>query len=111
MQVPFFFNTIIDDDIIMYINPVIEEIIDWVESDQSRAPVTAKRSVNSIVTVKNGTTLVVGGLIKTQRVLKEQKLWLIGSLPLIGNLFRHESYSDRQTNLMIFITPTIVHVE
>ena len=95
-------------EIIMFINPVIEEITGWVEMGQSRAPITAKRSVNSIVTVQDGATLVVGGLIKTQRVRTVKKLWLLGSIPLIGPLFQHERYEDRETNLLIFITPTII---
>jgi len=96
------------DEITMYVNPVIEEISGWVEYLQHRAPITDKRSVNSIVTVKNGETVVIGGLIKSQRVRTTQKVWLLGSLPLLGKLFQHEKYEDKQTDLMIFITPTIV---
>lgn len=95
-------------EIVMFINPVIEEITGWVELGVSRAPITAKRTVNSIVTVKDGETLVVGGLIKTQRIKTTKKLFLLGNIPLIGPLFQHESYEDRETNLLIFITPTIV---
>ena len=46
----------------MYVNPVIEEISGWVESGGNRAPITNKRSVNSIVSVANGETIVIGGL-------------------------------------------------
>ena len=53
--------------ITMYVNPVIEEITSWVEYGESRAPVTDKRAVNSIVTINNGETVVIGGLIKTQK--------------------------------------------
>lgn len=96
-------------EITMYVNPVIEEITGWVEYERHRAPITDKRTVNSIVSVKNGETVVIGGLIKTQRIRTTQKVWFLGSLPLLGKLFQHEKYEDRQTDLMIFITPTIVH--
>ncbi len=99
-----------NDKITMYVNPVIEEITGWVEYDQNRAPVTDKRSVNSIVTVKNGETVVIGGLIKTQRIETVRKVWLLGSLPLFGKLFQHKEVDDRQTDLMIFITPTIINM-
>lgn len=97
-----------ENEIIMFINPVIEEITGWVEVGVSRAPITAKRTVNSIVTVQNGATLVVGGLIKTQRTKIIKKVWLLGSIPLIGPLFQHEQFQDRETNLLIFITPQIM---
>ena len=97
-----------NNEIVMFINPVIEEITSWVEYDTQRAPITTKRAVNSIVKVKNGATLVIGGLIKNQRNKTIKKLFLLGDLPLIGSLFQHESYEDTQTNLLIFITPTIV---
>ncbi len=96
-------------EITMYVNPVIEEITGWVVyEDKHRAPITDKRTVNSIVSVRNGETIVIGGLIKNQRSKTKQKVWLLGSLPLIGRLFQHEIYEDKQTDLMIFITPTIV---
>jgi len=97
-----------DDLITMYVNPVIEEITGWVELDQNRAPITSKRTVNSIVSVRNGETVVIGGLIKNQKERTVSKVWLLGSIPLIGNLFRHEVYSDKRTELLIFITPEIV---
>ena len=96
--------------ITMYVNPVIEEISGWVESGQNRAPITNKRSVNSIVTVKNGETVVIGGLIKKQKILVDKKVWLLGSIPLIGKFFRHKDLQDTTTNLMIFITPKIIEL-
>jgi len=95
-------------EITMYVNPIIEEITDWVQYEEHRAPITAKRAVNAIVTVKHGETVVIGGLIKTQKVRTLQKVWLLGSIPLIGKLFQHEKTEERQTDLMIFITPTII---
>jgi len=97
-----------NDIISMYVNPVIEEITGWVELDKNRAPITSKRTVNSIVTVRSGETVVIGGLMKNQRERTTSKVWLLGSIPLIGNLFRHETYTDKRTELLIFITPEIV---
>ena len=96
------------NEITMYVNPIIEEITGWVEYEQHRAPITDKRTVNSIVSVKNGETVVIGGLIKSQRIRTMSKVWLLGSLPLLGRLFQHESFEDKQTDLMIFITPRII---
>ena len=95
-------------EITMYVNPVIEEISGWVEYSGNRAPITNKRSVNSIVSVPNGETIVIGGLIKNQKVKTNKKVWLLGSLPLLGKAFQHEQFEDVQTDLMIFITPQVV---
>jgi type IV pilus secretin PilQ/predicted competence protein len=95
-------------EITMYINPVIEEITEWRTLYGSEAPVTDKRSVNSIITVRNGETIVIGGLIRNQRKKTLKKVWLLGNLPLFGRLFQYETEIEKQTDLMIFITPNIV---
>jgi type II secretory pathway component GspD/PulD (secretin) len=97
-----------NSNVTMYVNPVIEEISGWVEYEEHRAPVTDKRAVNSIVTVKDGETVVIGGLIKTQQIEVLKKVWFLGNLPLFGKLFQHKQFEDKQTDLMIFITPTIL---
>lgn len=94
-------------EITMYVNPIIEEIVDWKIIGGNEAPVTDKRSVNSIITVRNGETVVIGGLVKTLRNETTKRVFLLGSLPLIGRLFQHDYEQDMQTDLMIFITPTI----
>ena len=96
-----------NNEITMYVNPIIEEIVDWKVYGGNEAPVTDKRSVNSIVTVKNGETVVIGGLVKNQLTEVTKRVWLLGSLPFIGRFFQHDSKVESQTDLMIFITPTI----
>jgi type IV pilus secretin PilQ/predicted competence protein len=94
-------------EITMYVNPIIEEIVDWKIISGNEAPVTDKRSVNSIVTVRDGETVVIGGLVKNNQTETTKRLWLLGNLPLIGRLFQHDYTQNIQTDLMIFITPTI----
>ena len=97
-----------DDHITMFVNPIIEEISGYVELDRNRAPITNKRQVNTIVTIRSGETVVIGGLVKTQMKKTIKKVWLLGSIPLIGKLFQHESMEETQTDLMIFITPEVI---
>lgn len=97
-------------DIIMYVNPVIEEIVDWVTYGVQEAPVTSKRTVNTVVTVKEGNTVVIGGLVKSKRIRVQNKVWLLGSIPLIGKLFQHETYEDVQSDVLIFITPRVIRI-
>jgi len=97
-----------NDNVIMYVNPVIEEITDWVIYENQRAPITSKRAVNTFVSVKNSETVVIGGLVKSKKVRTQNKVWLLGSIPLIGKLFQSEDYEYVQSDVLIFITPTVV---
>jgi type IV pilus assembly protein PilQ len=96
------------DSITMYVNPIIEEVTGEVVIEKNRAPITSKRAVESVVTVRNGETLVIGGLIKESDKRITEKVWFLGDLPLLGNLFRHTKKQTVQTDLLIFITPRIV---
>ncbi|RMD98825.1 MAG: hypothetical protein D6814_06765 [Calditrichaeota bacterium] len=94
--------------IVMYVNPIIEEITGQVTVDKNSAPITSKREVDTVVKVKSGETIVIGGMIKEQSVVRVDKIWFLGSIPLVGHLFRNKSVQKQQTDLLIFITPKIV---
>ncbi len=94
--------------ITMYVNPVIEEVTGEVVIDKNRAPITSKRTVQTVVKVKDGDTIVIGGLIKENKTRTVNKVWLLGDIPLIGNLFRQSKLERKQTDLLIFLTPHIV---
>ena len=99
------------DQIVMTVNPVIEEITGEVVVDVNRAPITSKRAVHTTVTVRDGETVVIGGMIKDNTTVKTSRVWLLGDLPLVGAAFRHKTREKKQTDLMIFITPHIVKSE
>ncbi len=97
-----------DNTITMYVNPIIEEITGEVTVDRNTAPITSRREVDTVVKVRNGETIVIGGMIKEQTVVRINKVWLLGSIPLLGHLFRNQEVQKQQTDLLIFITPKIV---
>ncbi len=72
------------------------------------APVTTKRSADTTVVVKDGHTIVIGGLIEDDVTDSDTKVPCLGDLPLLGYLFRSSTNSTGKTNLMIFLTPHIV---
>jgi len=94
--------------ILMSVNPVIEEVTGEVVVDVNRAPITSKRSVHTTVSVRDGETIVIGGMIKDNTTVITSKVFLLGDIPLIGPFFRHQKKEKKQTDLMIFITPHIV---
>ncbi|MFQ6116383.1 MAG: secretin and TonB N-terminal domain-containing protein, partial [bacterium] len=97
-----------DSTITLFVNPVIEEITGEVVAGENRAPITSKREVETVVKVKSNETIVIGGLIKENTIETLDKVWLLGDVPLIGNLFRHKERSKQQTDLLIFITPRLL---
>lgn len=72
---------------------------------------TTTRSADSSVIVKNGQTLVIGGLVQDREEVLHNKTPLLGDIPLIGNLFRFKRNQSRKLNLMILLTPRIVETE
>lgn len=70
--------------------------------------ITNKRSVKTTVMVDDGQVLVLGGLIEDQLVESEQKVPLLGDIPVLGWLFRYQSNKKIKKDLMVFIHPRIV---
>lgn len=76
---------------------------------ESKLPIISKRKTSQNVTVKNGQTVVISGLVQTKDIQSFRKIPLLGDIPVIGWLFRNSSIVNRKSNLAIFITPHIVH--
>ncbi len=71
-------------------------------------PTTSKRSIESNVLVEDGSIIVLGGLLEDSYQQGEDKVPLMGDIPVLGNLFRSESRSRKKTNLMVFLRPVVV---
>ena len=72
------------------------------------APVFAKRSAETRVVVPSGRTVVIGGLMEDNETETTRKVPILGSIPILGNLFRRKITSKSKTELMIFLTPHVV---
>lgn len=97
-----------DGDITLKLNPSIEAIVDQGPANTPFAPTIAKREVSTTVTLPNGATVVISGLIREDRVNAVSKVPFLGDIPLIGFFFRSKSERTQRTNLLIFVTPHIV---
>jgi general secretion pathway protein D len=71
-------------------------------------PVFATRRVTTNVTVYDGSTVAIGGLIREDVQHTEDKLPIFGDLPLIGRLFRIEAEQRKKRNLMVFVTAQLI---
>ncbi|MHC4594449.1 MAG: type II secretion system secretin GspD [Planctomycetota bacterium] len=74
----------------------------------SDTPTTAKREAQTVVSMNSGSTIVIGGLIRDDKVTVEKKIPFIADIPLIGALFRLNTDQLQKTNLLIFITPYVL---
>ncbi len=69
------------------------------------------RRIQTRVMIPSGNTLVLGGLVQDDVQKGSTKVPLLGDIPVLGGLFRADSKTRRQNNLMVFITPTIIQDE
>lgn len=70
--------------------------------------VTNQRTIDTTVIVEDGDILVLGGLIEDTLRETDQRVPILGSIPILGNLFRNRSTDKVKTNLMVFIHPRIL---
>lgn len=75
---------------------------------QELAPTTLKRQADTTVVVKDGHTVVIGGMIRDDKIQATSSIPLLGSLPLFGPLFRSQKTTNEKVNLLIFMTPHII---
>jgi type IV pilus assembly protein PilQ len=69
-----------------------------------------ERSTKSMVRIKDGETVIIGGLLRHETVQTITKLPILGDIPLLGAFFRHKDKSrDKERELLIFITPRIIN--
>ena len=84
----------------------------WVKDIQTEAgsvlPVISTRHLSTRVNVPSSQTVAIGGLMNTEKTKKEKRVPLLGDIPLLGLLFRHNEEIDEKHNLIILITPTIL---
>ena len=74
----------------------------------SSLPSTSERVVNTQVRTYSGKPVVISGLIKEDAGVTEQKVPLLGSIPGIGNLFKHKTTSKEKTEIVIYIVPHLI---
>ena len=93
-----------DDRIIMDLDVTKDSVGDVVLG----TPSINKREVKTQVLVNNGDTVVLGGIYEQSNNVNVDKVPLLGDIPLLGYLFRHDTRSDTQSELLIFVSPKIV---
>ncbi len=102
-----------DNVVSMNIRPVITSLLrteTFIGSDgaTARVPVTDRREGDTMLRVRNGETVILGGLMQTQHTVDRTGIPILMNLPLIGRLFSHYQDSERRVELVVFLTPTVI---
>ncbi|WP_084136264.1 type II secretion system secretin GspD [Pollutimonas bauzanensis] len=117
------FQTIVREDVGLKLNirpqiseggtvklDIYQEIssIDSLESDSLGGIVTNKRALDTSVLLDDGQIMVMGGLLEDSVQTSTDAVPVLGSIPVLGALFRYESRKRVKTNLMVFLRPYVV---
>jgi general secretion pathway protein D len=84
------------------------KLIEDVASPSVDTPTTAKREAQTVISMKSGSTIVIGGLIRDDKTNIEKKIPLVGDLPIVGGLFKFQKERLQKTNLLMFLTPYVL---
>jgi len=100
----------LDRFITLWIKPNISEITGYT-GKYNDLPITSTRTANSQVRVKDGDTVIIGGLIKEDKIKTTRRVKFLSDIPLFGNLFTYNSIEATKSELIILITPYIIRGE
>ena len=83
----------------------------FIEFTDFNAPITDDNSISVYIDVEDGQQIVVGGIIRKKQKQVENKLPILGDIPLIGRLFKNTETAVEDTEIVIIITPHIVDIK
>jgi MSHA type pilus biogenesis protein MshL len=102
-----------DNILTMDIRPAVTnvdhvETITLSDGTTASAPVIARREGDTIARLRAGETMIIGGLVQTTKNKTESGIPVLQDLPLFGKMFRHINNTETRSELVIFLTPTII---
>ena len=92
----------------LLIDSSFTQVIDSITGLGPETPTTATRQLKTEIVMPEGETVVIGGLIRDDIITTENKIPLLGDIPLLGNLFKYQRNRTEKTNLLLFITPYVL---
>jgi type II secretory pathway component GspD/PulD (secretin) len=101
-------NNLVNLKVIPEVSRVFATVTKLVNNNVYQADEYDMRRMETRVMIPSGNTLVLGGLVQDDVRKSNTKVPLLGDMPVLGGLFRSDAKSRQKSNLMIFLTPTIV---
>ena len=87
---------------------IYQEVSRVIDANSSTGIILSKRALESNVIVDDASVLVLGGLIEDRLTDGDEKVPVVGDMPLVGSLFRYDARKREKTNLMVFLKPTVM---
>ncbi|MFA5316075.1 MAG: secretin N-terminal domain-containing protein [Dehalococcoidales bacterium] len=102
-----------DGFVTMRIRPVVSSVASRIKTTASPdgVPIVKTSEAETSVSVRDGVTLVMGGLIEDKIVKTENRIPFLGDIPILGVPFRQLQNEKKKTELVIFLTPTVISGE
>ncbi|WOE68938.1 pilus (MSHA type) biogenesis protein MshL [Hydrogenimonas thermophila] len=102
-----------DETITLKINPSVSDTINAIVESVSRTmpPDLERRQMSTVVTVKNGDHVILGGLITEKENIQNNKVPILGDIPLLGYAFKYEEKTKETVELVIIVTPYLIKKE
>ncbi len=97
-----------DGHVRLELHPEVSSISSFVGDPRAQVPVTTTRDATTQVSLRDGDTVVIGGLINDKVVKIHHSVPLLGDLPLLGRMFQFNDETHEKTDLLIFITAHIL---
>lgn len=101
-------KSIFEDRVVLEVKPEVSNIIRYEESAAGRNPVIAIRNASTMLEMNDGYMISIGGLLREEQIETEKQIPILGSIPLVGTLFRASSSEKIRSQLVIFLTTSIV---
>lgn len=95
-----------DGYITLKVHPVVSTVTDFIGPE--KIPQTASREADSTIRMKDGETIVIGGLIREDDLKILRQVPILGQLPLIGELFRNRTTQRTKSEVTVFLTAHII---
>lgn len=97
------------DKVTLDVEAVLENILDDGSKNATGQPVTSKQEVKTQAILRNGESIIIGGLVKSYERDSKSQIPLLGDIPIIGEmLFSSTSKTDEQDNLVVLLTPYVI---
>jgi len=94
--------------VVMEINQQADDFLETVKIDENEVPVIIKRELEATVAVENRSTVVLGGLVSSDKRHGASKVPILGDIPLLGALFRATTHKTARRELMVLFTPYVL---
>lgn len=91
-----------------YVTLVTDVIFDSMRADKRDRPDVTRRNIKNEVRVKDGESVILGGLRRKLSSGSQQSIPFLGEIPFLGKLFSSSTLSDASTEMFIFLTPRIL---